>query len=881
MLLERENAITLFESAAQRLSDGKGGVVLVSGEAGIGKTSLLEHIRSDLANEYNICWSGCDPLFTPRPFGPVYDLAIDFSYELLELLEAGAPSSKIFSQLYRSLEVLDQPVILVFEDAHWADHATVDLFKFLSRRISFVPCLLVISYRDDEVNDNHRLTSALNLFPSGHTSRIALAPLTEEAVGKLATGSQRDSSKLHQITAGNPFFITELLASQDSPENSIPASVRDAIKSRLVHLAKTELAFLETISLIPNSVSAQMIDLIFGSLGETCAMACVARKLLVADVNGNFKFRHELARLGTLAGVSVNRQTSLHSKIVVALEASQNKDQLAQLIHHSAGALDAERVLKYAPLAAQNAAKLGAHREAASYLGTALRFVEEAETELAAQLYEDWAYETALTLQIDDDVIEARRHAITLWRALGRKDKVGQNLRWLSRLHWYQGQAAKAEHFANEAIKILEDTPASSERAMAYSMRSQLDMLNNRMVDAVKWGHRALDMEKEHPNPEVRVHALTNVGSALVLHGDTSGEALLTEGLKLAIKHDFHEHAARVYTNYSDYCVRYKKLDAAEKLIENGITFDSSYDLDSWTYYLVGIQSQLRMEQGRLQDAETISAGVLELAQLTLLMQLPALTVLARVRTRMGSPDAHSYVSQCLENAFATDELQYIIPARLCAVEGAWLKGNEDEAYAQLKLLTELDASYLDHWQTGEMATWINRFGFDLSVSNDIELPQPYQLELDGEHQKAADLWESMKMPYNAATCFMQISDNSAPSALRKAYKSLDSMTAKATLNRLRNKAKKLGILSKLPRERRGPYKATRQHPLGLTGKEQEVLKFIVVGASNQDIASSLSRSQRTVENHVSSILSKLNVANRMEAMLRVQNEPWLSSDQD
>jgi len=89
-----------------------------------------------------------------------------------------------------------------------------------------------------------------------------------------------------------------------------------------------------------------------------------------------------------------------------------------------------------------------------------------------------------------------------------------------------------------------------------------------------------------------------------------------------------------------------------------------------------------------------------------------------------------------------------------------------------------------------------------------------------------------------------------------------------------------MDVLGKLTHERRGPYRAARQHPLGLTGKEQEVLKFIVVGASNQDIAASLCRSHRTVENHVSSILSKLNVTNRMEAMLRVQNEPWLSSDQ-
>lgn len=879
MLVEREDALAQFSEATAKLANGYGGIALVSGESGIGKTSFLEEARRTFGHEFKFFWSGSDPLITPRPFGPVHDIAAELSGNLLRLLEDGASPSSIFAQFYAALEDFKKPIILVFEDAHWADFATLDLFRFLARRIAFVNCLLVISYRDDEVNEQHAFKPVLDILPSGHTRRIAISPLSEDGVKLLAEGSGRDVLKLHEITAGNPFYITELLALGNTGSDAIPASVRDTINSRLARLADGERTFLETISLIPNSISCELISELLGPNGETFAMACVARKLLIINSDGNFRFRHELARLGTLAGVSANQQKRLHIEILNALERCGLNDGLPLLIHHSAGALEAKRVLKYAPLAATRAAKIGAHREAASYLATALRFVDEAETDIAAQLYEDWAYESGLALKIDDEVIEARRHAITLWRALGRKEKVSENLRWLSRLHWYRGEAAEAEHFANEAIKILERIPKSSERTMAYSFRSQLDMLNDRMDDAVSWGNKALALEKEYPNPETKVHALNNVGSAMVLRGKKEGEALLMQSLDLALAHGFHEHAARVYTNFSDYCLRYKKIDVAEKMIAEGIAYDTSYDLDSWTYYLLGIQSYLRMEQGRLEDAETISMGVMGLEQLTLLMKLPALTVLARTQLRLGRPNHASYLNQSLENSFATDELQYIIPARLGAVEAAWLHGNADSAFTQLKWLSELDESNMDHWRFGEVSEWIHRFGFDLKAESIFELPEPYQLELNNEYVAAAEVWISMGMPYNAALSLAQVSGAHAADALTRAYKIFDSINAKANIAIVRAKAEELGLVNKLPRARRGPYRKTRQHPAGLTSKEQEVLVHLVSGASNQDIAKTLSRSQRTVENHVSSILAKLNVANRMEVMLRVQNEPWLAAE--
>lgn len=881
MLVEREKEISQLDKAAERTFAGRGGIVLLSGEAGIGKTVLLEDFRLRLkrGEAHKLFWSGCDPLLTPRPLGPLHDVATRISTDVLELLEAGAPPASIFAALYDDLEQIQQPVVLVFEDVHWADNATLDLFKYLGRRVSFLQCLLIISFRDDEIDQQHALNTVIDVLPSAHTTRISIKPLSEQGVEQLAKNVDRDSGDLYEITAGNPFFVTELLASDENSQTSLPASIRDAINSRLSRLTPPERNFLETISLIPNAVSQDLVETLCGQIGEICAQACVARSLLQINEDNSVRFRHELARLATLARVPINQLKRMHGEILDALEKCKNEN-LGSLVHHAAGALDGKRVLKYAPQAATRAAALGAHREAVAYLATALRFVDEADTQLAAQLYEDWAYEQGLALPITDEVIEARRHAISLWRALDRKDKIGENLRWLSRLHWYRGESAEANHFGGEAIKVFESIPASSERAMAYSIRAQLDMLNDRMDDAFKWGKQALAVEEEFPNAEVRVHALNNIGSALAMRGDEEGLRYLQESLKLALANGFHEHAARAYTNMADVCLRYKKLEQAETVIENGIAHDTQFDLDSWTYYLVGFQAQLRMEQGRLRDAETIALGVLDLQSLTVLMRIPALIVRARSQTRLLNPAAQKNLKNVLQTAFDFDEVQYIVPARLCAIEFAWLNNDPYLAKEQLELLIEMQASSLDHWSSAEIAVWIKRFGFNLSYLPLDEVPKPHALELGGDCVQAADQWLSLGMPYNAALSLIQDDSSSEIKSLPRAYKILETIEAKAGLTLIRKKAKAKGILSKLPRTKRGPYKATRRHPVGLTGREQVVLAFIIEGASNSEIASDLSRSKRTIENHVSSILTKLNVNNRLEAMLRIQNEPWLAPAQ-
>jgi len=879
MLVEREQPVQELLELAQNAKSGRGAIALVGGEAGIGKTSVLEEMRLRASADCRVVWGGCDALFTPRTLGPIHDMAPAMGRELTQLLADGSQSFQLFAAVLRHIEASREPTVLVFEDVHWADHATLDLLKYLGRRVSMLRILLVMSFRDDEITPEHPLTQVLGELPPSCTHRIDLMPLTREGVIALGAPSGHVDGEIYQITGGNPFFVTELLACREDFHESIPASVKDAVGSRLNRLAAVEREFLETISVIPGSVPRHVLHPLFGDSGDTLAMACVGRNLLMQDVNRSLRFRHELARLATLSRISASKRKATHARVLGALLKEEQEPPLDQLVHHAAGALDAKRVLHYAPRAAAKATAVGAHREAAAHLATALRFIDEADPEVAAQLYEDWAYEAGLALRINDEVLEARRHAITLWRAIGRMDKVGENLRWLSRLHWYRGEAAEAGHFADEAVRVLEDTPPSSERATAYSLRSQLHMLNDRMEEAIEWGNRALELAAQFNNDEVRIHALNNVGTALIFRDKPEGIELLEESLALALKVGHHEHAARVYTNLAEYGVDFRNFELAERIIRDGISFDTQHDLDSWTHYLVGRLAQLRLEQGRLRDAETIARGVLKLDRLTLLMKLPALIVLARACLRLGEPDAAELGAKALQDAMATDEAQYLVPALFNLIESAWLNDKPQAAAEHLERLANVGAAQMHSWNIGEAVVWAKRLG--ISLPNDFhgEAPLPYAAEIDGDYVAAADAWESLGAPYSAALCLMQAGAETSGPIIARAIRLLEPSEARTAAMKARKIARTMGFAKQMPRSRRGHYGAAKNHPLGLTRREQDILALVANGATNREISETFARSQRTIEHHVSSVLSKLNVANRMEAMLRVQNEPWLLPD--
>src|SRR5262245_23410408 len=149
MLLERESSLAcLRECAAQARTDGR--LVLISGEAGVGKSALVEQLRLDLPDA-RWWWGACDGLFTPRPLGPLFDLAEQLGGELADRCRARADRDVLFRAVLRQISSPGTLDVVVFEDIHWADDATLDLLRYLGRRVRESAVLLIATYRDDSL----------------------------------------------------------------------------------------------------------------------------------------------------------------------------------------------------------------------------------------------------------------------------------------------------------------------------------------------------------------------------------------------------------------------------------------------------------------------------------------------------------------------------------------------------------------------------------------------------------------------------------------------------------------------------------------------------------------------------------------------------------
>lgn len=872
-LFEREAVLQWLLERADRSAHVRGQVVVLSGEAGVGKSSLLEALLARLPSGVAVAWGRCDALFTPRQLGPLYDMAPWLGSAVQQALAAGAPTAVLYPLVLQALSRLPAGSLLVFEDVHWADHASLDLLKFVTRRLAPLRVLIVLTHRSDEVGREHPLTQLLGDLPAPLTSRQELLPLSAQAVQAMARHHGRDAGDLHRVTSGNPFFVSEVLAQPARADGGLPASVRDAVLARVARLDDAQRGLLEAVSVAPDPVSSGVIERLGGAPALAAADALQARGLLVRDGTHGLRFRHELSRQALLGGLTAQARRQHQRRLLDVYLGLGDAVPPDLIVHHAAELGDAPTLLVHAPRAAARAAALGAHREAAAMLAVALRHVQAAPPAQAAQLFEDWAYEAGLS-EVNDAVFDARRQAVARWRALGRPDRVGENLRWLWRLHWYRGEAAAAEAAAAESLAVLEAIGASAELARAYALRAHVALLSARRAEAVQWGTQAIAMAARFDDRETQVQTLVTVATALLFSGDSAGRVPMEDALRLALAHGFHEQAARAYTNYSEYAIVTGDWPLAEKLVLEGLAFDVKHGMDVWTGYLSGRHAQLRLEQGRLDEAETLARGALAIGGRTVLMRQPAQAVLARLRSRLGADDGPALLQQVLDTALGMGEQQRITPARLALIEHHALRGEFDAARSQLQAMLVFGSELLRPWDAGALRLWGDRLGLAVPAALGTQ-PTPAQaLELAGGHDAAARLLDTQGLPFDAAMCRLAGARAGQVALAAAAAEAFERMACRPGAEAARRLAQSAG---RPAGGRRGPYRAARRHPLGLTSKEVQVLALMAEGASNADIATRLSRSQRTVEHHVSAVLAKLNAANRLEAVLRVLAEPWIA----
>ncbi len=364
-LLERDGVLAEMEALAGQAARGAGQMLLLRGEEGVGKSAALRRFLDTTASGVHAMMGCCDPLSAPRPLGPLIDMLTELTDAQGAGLSAAIGAGDTESVYARLMEMFSdgQLWVCVIEDAQWADGATLDLLRFLARRIGSLPVLVVVSYRDDELGARHPLAVVLGDM-SNHAplTRIRLSPLSAEAVRELAAGSGVDAEQLHRLTGGNPFYVNEILgASADGSTGGVlPRSVAEAVWGRLARLSSSAREAAEAVAVCGPRADARFIENLCP--GAAAGLSeCLRVGLLVAS-GETVGFRHELARQATLEQMPDYDRLALHQRALAALSRPIDPDALAPLALHVEEDGDDHTVVHYGPAAERGSS---AHRHRA------------------------------------------------------------------------------------------------------------------------------------------------------------------------------------------------------------------------------------------------------------------------------------------------------------------------------------------------------------------------------------------------------------------------------------------------------------------------------------------------------------------------------------
>ena len=512
------------------------------GEAGVGKTSLVHAFLAAAAGRARVLAGACEDLLTPRALGPLRDAARSAAGGPLAVaLSPRTDPDLVFTAACDELASPPSPAILVIEDAHWADGATLDVLRYLGPRVPSLPAVLLVTYRDDALARNHPLRGVLGALGSAAATRLPLTRLTMDAVRQLAAATNVDPGELFRLTGGNPFYVTEVLA---NPDAVVPPTVVDAILARVGALSWEAQGALDRLAVVPSGAEVSLLRVLVGDL----APVAEAERAGVVEVRGEVvAFRHELARRAVAESLPASVRLDLNADVLRALLTRPDPD-LFRVLHHAVEAGDDAAVVTHGTAAAREATRVGAHRQAAACYAQVLARGHLLTTARRAALGEAYAWALSNSNQLHF-ATDAAATAAELWQQHGDDSRLVRALITLARHQWLTERPIAALASAERAFELARPLGDNHQSALASLGLGGLLVIIDREKEGLPYLNEALDIAERTGAADWAALSLNYRGSALLQLGDLRGRDDLLRSMAQAAGLGHHEYVMRAYYN--------------------------------------------------------------------------------------------------------------------------------------------------------------------------------------------------------------------------------------------------------------------------------------------------------------------------------------------
>ena len=842
-LVEREGDRSRLQQAAAELGVS-GSLVLVSGEAGFGKTSLLKEFVATLDHRFDVLYGTCDAMDAPAAFAPLYELFHAFPPDLIEHVRDGSERQLVYAGILKLIS--DERTVLVLEDVHWADEATVGLIRYLGRRIGATRSLLVVSYRLEELDSVHPLRLVI-ADVAAFATRIELLPLSVEGVRRLAMGTHAAVDALHAATLGNPFFVDQVLRHSDE---SVPQSVGEAVLASAHQLPEEAMELLEMVAISPEGLDFDIVTGLISNPDNYLDLACQRRLL---EIRGDrVRCRHELIRMSLEQAIPPARSRRLHARILGSLEQqSLDKLEITRLAHHSVKSGSGAKAIRYSLQAAEDAVAAGAHRQAAVHYSNALAFKHLMDVSTLDAVLLATAREQCLL----NDLAATDTAQERLELQANDRDRAAAQA-WVGFFASRADDLDLAIRSADDAILALQSLPPSEGLAVALSVRAKAYVAQGNWEAAIKSAQEAMTVAEATGTVDMYAEAAITYGTVLWQLGEPSWIDVIERASEIAIDANRHEPGAHALNNAGVLMLWELRLPEARGRLNKALDYAIANELDAWYIALLTSRAQINVMEGRYPEAAEDLARAVG-PRTCSSTQCEGVITRSLLLGRSGENGAQRALQDALR---MTDEigmyLEHVLATSL-AMEAAWL-GLLDpgEALARYEAVSRMSPLADDAWARVRLGFWAIRLGAEPPAG---PLPGPIGHELEGDVSAAGRMWEKMGFPVEAALTKALALD--VP--LDAIFAELASIGALGVAAALRRHLREQGVRG-IPR---GERRSTAENVAGLTSRQAEVLGLLTKGMTNAAIAQQLFISEKTASHHVSAILRKLGVDNRGQAI--------------